>query len=74
MYMEERFYKQYGNLYLTNQQINILNKYNIHYQDFKSINELIYYLEYYLNNDSLDDLEQVSEELSEFNYYNFTNK
>lgn len=71
---EEKFYKKIGNLMLTDRQIKVLNRYQIDYQKFHNIKELIFYLEYYLNNDKLDDLEQVSEELSELYYYNYTNK
>lgn len=67
-------YKQYGNLYLTDKQVEILTKYNIDFKKFKSLNELIYHLEYYLNSTDLPDLELISEELSEFQYYNYTNK
>lgn len=75
MYMEYKdFYKKYGNIYLTDKQVSILNKYNIDYKKFKNLKELIYNIEYYLNNNNLDDLESVSEELSEFQYYNYTNK
>lgn len=70
----KNFYKKYGNIYLTDKQISILNKYNIDYKKFKNLKELIYNIEYYLNNNNLDDLELVSEELSEFQYYNYTNK
>ena len=68
------FYKKIGNIYLTPKKIEVLNKYNIDYTKFKDLNELIYNIEYYLNNDNLSDLELVSEELSEFRYYNYTNK
>ena len=71
---ENNFYKKYGNLYLNDKQVNILNKYNIDYTKFNSLSELIYHLEYYLNSNQLDDLEIVSEELSELEYYNYTNK
>lgn len=75
MYMNEKnFYKKYGNIYLTDKQVEILTKYNINYNSFNNTKELIYYLEYYLNNENLPDLESVSEELSEIQYYNFTNK
>lgn len=75
MFMENNnFYKKIGNIYLTPKQIEVLNKYNIDYTKFKDLNELIYNIEYYLNNDNLSDLELVSEELSEFRYYNYTNK
>ena len=72
--IEDNFYKKYGNLYLTKKQVEVLTKYNIDYNNFKTIDELIYHLEYYLNNDNLTDLEQVSEKLAEINYYNNTNK
>lgn len=72
--IENNFYKKYGNIYLTDKQVKILEKYNINYKKYNNLKELIYYLEYILNNNSLDDLEIVSEELSEFFYYNCTNK
>lgn len=75
MFMQtNNFYKKYGNLMLTDKQVLILEKYNIDYKKFNNISELIYYLEYYLNSNQLDDLEIVSEQLSELKYYNFTNK
>ncbi len=71
---ENNFHKKYGNLLLTDYQVNILNKYNIKYQEFNNLNELIYYLEDYLNNNDNEELESISYELSEFNYYHNTNK
>ena len=71
---ENNFHKTFGNLILTDYQVNILNKYNINYQDFNNLNELIYYLEDYLNNNDNEELENISYELSEFNYYHNTNK
>lgn len=68
------FYKKHGNLYLTDEQVCILKKYDIDFSKFNRLSDLIYYIEYYLNNNNLEDLESVSEELSEFQYYNFTNK
>ena len=63
------------NLYLSNNQISTLNKYNIEYKT-KSINELIYELEEILNNsyEELNDLERLSQDLAEFNYYYNTKK
>ena len=60
-------------LYLTNKQIEVLDRYDIDYQN-KSINELIYEIEDILNEDDYEDLEEVSLGLSEFNYYHNTNK
>lgn len=71
---ENNFYKKYGNLILTDKQVKILKKYGIDYKKYNSISELLYYLEYYLNNQNLEDLEVVSYELAELQYYNYTNK
>ena len=71
---ENNFYKKIGNIYLNDKQVKTLEKYNINYKQFRNLNELIYHLEYYLNNNDLKDLEEISEELSELNYYNYTNK
>lgn len=68
------FYKKRGNLLLTDKQVEILEKYGIDYKKYNDISELIYNLEYYLNDQKLDDLEMVSYELSELQYYNYTNK
>ena len=73
----KRSLKQRKNgIYLSDEQINILEKYNINYLNYTNINELIFYIEDYLNNSymELEDLESVSEALSNFNYYNNTNK
>ena len=62
-------------LYLSNNHIDILNRYNIDYRNFSSIDQLLFVIEDYLNNEECDeDLENVSEFLSEFKYYNYTNK
>lgn len=60
-------------LYLTNKQIEVLDRYDIDYEN-KSINELIYEIEDILNENDYEDLEEVSLGLSEFNYYHNTNK
>ena len=72
--LEKNFHKKFGNLILTDYQVEVLEKYNINYNDFNNLNALIYYLEDYLNNSSNEELELISDELSEFNYYNYTNK
>ena len=67
----KRSLKQRKNgIYLSDEQINILEKYNINYLNYNNINELIFYIEDYLNNSymELEDLESVSEALSNFNY------
>ena len=61
-------------LYLTNKQIEVLEKYDINYHT--NIESLIFELEEILNdsNGELVDLEEVSNSISEFNYYHNTNK
>ena len=67
-----------GNIYLSSKQINILERYKIDYKNVVDMSELIFKVEEYIEeNDSyeeIDDLENLSLELSEFNYYYNTNK
>ncbi len=71
-----KFLHKHNNFYITDEQINILNKYDIDINKYKNVEELIYDIEYCLNNSygDLSDLEWVSTNLSEYNYYNNTNK
>ncbi len=73
---EKSFLKKYNNIYITDEQVNILRKYDIDINNYNNISELIYDIETYLNDsyNDLDDLEWVSESLSEYNYYNNVNK
>lgn len=70
------FHKKHNNIYVTQEQITILKNYDIDIEKYSSINQLIYDIEEYLNNSNeyLEDLEWVSQSLSEYNYYNNTNK
>lgn len=62
------------NLYLTNKQIEVLERYDINYNT--NIESLMFELEEILNDSEgdLSDLEEVSNAISEFNYYHNTNK
>lgn len=71
---EDNFYKKIGNLTLTNNQIEILNKNEIDITNFKSNHELIFYLESILNNVINEELDNLSLELSEMYYYGEINK
>ena len=73
---EKKFMKKHNDIYISDEQIEILNKYNINIENYKNISELIYDIEECLNDSytELDDLEWVSQTLSEYNYYNNTNK
>lgn len=67
--------KRENGLFLRDRHIEILNKYDIDYKMHSSLSSLIFEIEEILNYESdLDDLEALSEELSEINYYNYTNK
>ena len=73
---EKNFLKKYNNIYISDSQIEVLKKYDILIENYKNINELMYDIESILNDSCYDneDLEQVSLSLSEYNYYNNTNK
>ena len=61
------------NIYLTNKDIKILKKYNIDYLS-STLEELLFKIEMILNEEYIDELENVSLSISEFNYYHNTNK
>ena len=73
---EKDFHIKHKNFYITERQIEILNKYDIDINKFNDIESLLFDIGEYLNDTDIDapDLEWVSESLSEFNYYNNTNK
>lgn len=72
----DKFLKKHNNIYISEEQISILKKYDININNYININELIYDIENCLNDsyEELDDLEWVSQTLAEYNYYNNTNK
>ncbi len=61
-------------LYLTNYQIEILNKYNIDYKTLGNLSSIIFTAEEILEEDNYEDLDEIIKELSERNYYENTNK
>ncbi len=62
-------------IFLTNFEIEILNKYNIDYSKSKSLKDILFLIEEILNEDSsLDDLESISKSIAERDYYCNTNK
>ena len=72
----KKFLKKYNNIYISEEQFDILKKYDIDVEKYNTINELVYDIEECLNDsyEELEDLEWVSQTLSEYNYYNNTNK
>ncbi len=64
-------------LLLSDAHIEILERYGFDYKKYGSIEELIYEIEDYLNDEGdsdMQDLDWVSSDLSERNYYANTNK
>jgi len=62
-------------LFLSDYQIEVLMKYDINPYKCSGIEDLIFQIDEVLeDDDTLDDLENVSREISEFNYYSNTNK
>ena len=61
-------------IFLSEYQIEVLLKYNIDYEKCGSINELIYLIDEVLDEEEFEDLDLISREIIEFNYYSNTNK
>ena len=76
VYNDKRMIKMRGNgIYLSDNQIEVLKRYDIDYKKYISLNSLIFEIEEILNEEvDASDLEEVSSRLSELNYYNNTNK
>ena len=67
--------KRKNGLILKDKWIEVLERYSINFEVFGSLNELIYEIEEALEEcDYPEDLDIVSSEISEFNYYNNTKK
>ncbi len=63
-----------NDIYLSDNDISVLNKYGINYMNYSSLSRLIFDVEEILNEESFDDLEELSRRLSDLKYYNYTNK
>ena len=62
-------------IYLSDNDVEILRRYNIDYNRYVSLSSLIFDIESILNEETdLEELEEISNKLSELNYYNNTNK
>lgn len=71
------FLKDIGNgIFLNDSEMDILKKYKIDPFMCKNVKDLIFKIEEYLfdSYDEVNELEQLSERLQEFNYYKYTNK
>ena len=76
VYNDKSMIKMRGNgIYLSDNQIEVLKRYDIDYKKYISLNSLIFEIEEILNEEvDASDLEEVSSRLSELNYYNNTEK
>ena len=70
-YMHKKINK---NIYLNDVQISILQNYNIDVYSCSTIEELLYLIDEILEEDYIEELDNISKEISEFNYYANTNK
>ena len=63
-------------LYLSDYQVEVLKRYNLDYHDFSDMKSLLFMIEDILEQspEELEDLAEVADQISEFNYYNLTNK
>ena len=58
-----------NDIYLSDSDIKILEKYEINYLNYSNMQELLFDLEEILNNNYVDnDLEELSIKLAEYNY------
>lgn len=74
--MENSFVKaRKEDIYLSDADMKILEKYEIDYNSYSNMQELLFSIEDILNNNYTDsDLEELLIKLSEYNYYFKTNK
>ena len=65
-------------LLLTDEQIEILRRHHINYEEYNNLQSLIFKIEEYINDVQgymdITDIDDVSKALAEQNYYNNTNK
>lgn len=72
---EKKFLKmrQHGIL-LADEEVEILDRYHIPYQNCNQLTEILYYIDKILEDELVDELENLSIQLSERNYYQNTKK
>ena len=64
-----------NDIYLSDAWIEILERYDIDYRKYNSVSALIFDIEEILNSGvEANELEELSRDMQEFNYYNNTNK
>ena len=73
-YQELLLNRRENGMLLSDYQINILNRNGIDYRKYNNIRELMFEIENCLDDYFDDELDLVSSQLSEYIYYNDTNK
>lgn len=65
-------------LLLSDEQIEILKRHNINYENYQTLESLIFKIEEYINDVEsymdITDIDEISKQLAEQKYYNNTNK
>ncbi|MBQ2640242.1 MAG: hypothetical protein IJF92_05750 [Bacilli bacterium] len=73
--LTSNFLEDIGNgIFLSKKEMEVLDKYNIDYKNKSSLKSILLEIESILNEESLEDLDLVSESISERVYYNDINK
>lgn len=73
--IEQDLHLYYNGIYLTERQVEILKQNGFNYEKYQNIKELIFDLDEYLNeNPDNIELENILEDLTEFDYYHNMNK
>ena len=77
--IDKQILKQRKNdIMLSDEQIEILKNHNINYEKYTNLSSLIFAIEEYINEVGnymdISDIDELSKQLAEQNYYNNTNK
>ena len=59
-------------MFLSNNQVKLLQKYHVNYNDYNDLSSLIFKLNELTEDD--EELESLAMDIDEFNYYNYQNK
>ena len=72
---EKRFLKERNHgRWLSDEEVSVLERYEIPYQNCMKLTEILYYIDRILEEEEIEELENLSIQLSERNYYQNTNK
>ena len=75
LYNQKYMHKEINKgIFLSDYQIEVLTRFNINPYECSSINDLIFKIDEILDEEIDDELDMVSREIIEFNYYSNTNK